>query len=445
MASSSSLLQLPDYSPSVPAPSYSHEPSGDEQRLEHTPSTRLAGSQPTGTFIKKSGKTTIILNDQENGASIPSYGRHGCINGALLFEQHELITEVEFEVGGKIETTLSDSGGRAIKLLHIRQVLWSRPKHPKPTDICPDQLPLDFTLPTTFREGDSTQPLPPSFNSFLHGTPTLFVNVGYHLRIRVTRLVSSKVGRWTKTKHILIPFSYYPRTRPSQPIYPSPGFFSSIKTSPEEWFQATSTLKTRNASSSLDPISCTLFIPAGRVYGLTDSIPFHLQLSSGVSSLRELFSSSGAADSLDRVLSSDSRTTASTSSWTSAKIQPALKPVVRVYLMRQVTVEVRGEKSWRNSVIGEGTLTPVPPLMSSCYDSTSCMEHLDWEGTLKCDDTVKIGGFVIGNIQVKEFVVMNIAPPASSKSPFVSMQTTIPIRIVTDSYGELPASYGTAV
>lgn len=73
--------------------------------------------------------------------------------------------------------------------------------------------------------------------------------------------------------------------------------------------------------------------------------------------------------------------------------------------MRQVTVEIRGQKSWRNIVTGEGMLSSVPPLMSSCYSTTSdtCCdsEHLDWEGELKVNEDVTSSGFIVANAQVK--------------------------------------------
>jgi hypothetical protein len=52
---------------------------------------------------------------------------------------------------------------------------------------------------------------------------------------------------------IRIPFKYYPRTRAHLPIVPSPGFFSTIKTSPEEWFQATAVVRAR-PHSRLEPL-----------------------------------------------------------------------------------------------------------------------------------------------------------------------------------------------
>ena len=108
--------------------------------------------------------------------------------------------------------------------------------------------------------------------------------------------------------------------------------------------------------------------------------------------------------------------------------------------MRQITLEFRGQKAWRNVVLGEGTLTSVPPLATSCYCPVSSTreEHLDWEGELKCNDDVIAANFSIGNSTVKEFVIVSITPPLEAKSLLQDMQVSIPVRLVTDSYIEAP-------
>ncbi|KAJ3522242.1 hypothetical protein NMY22_g11974 [Coprinellus aureogranulatus] len=422
---------LPSYAAAVPAPRYSFEPACDEQRLQLTPQSS-ASRTPTGTFIKNSGKTTVVLVDQEEDVELPTYGRRGPIHGTVLLEEPETITEVEVKIEGKVDVTISEAGGKTTQLVKQRHVLWNRDASGR--GHCPSQLAFAYPLPATFHDGREIQPLPPSYQVFCRGVPTLFLKTTYTIRVAVTRIAHQKLGGlWTKTKHILIPFNYAPRTRAHRPIHPMPAFFSSIKTSPEEWYQATSTVKARDASS-LTPLDVQTFIPAGRVYGIKDTIPFHLQLSGRVSSLRQLFAS---CTNLDRVTSADSHRTASSS--LSIKDSES-DPIIRVYLMRQITVELRGQKAWRNVVLGEGTLTSVPPLMTSCYcpSSSSRTEHLDWEGELRCDDDVIAANFTIGNTNVKEFVIVNISPLADSKTQLHEMQVSIPIRIVTDSYGEVP-------
>lgn len=88
-------LELPIYTPSSPSPSYTCELASGESRLEHTPRSRPA---PTSLFIKKAGKTTIVLDEQEQNATTPIYGRGATISGNLFLEQSESILEVVLKV-----------------------------------------------------------------------------------------------------------------------------------------------------------------------------------------------------------------------------------------------------------------------------------------------------------------------------------------------------------
>lgn len=416
---------LPTYSPSSPAPSYSCEPACGEQTLQHTPSN--ARPTPAFVFIKTAGKTTVVLNDQEESAEIPSYGRQGLVNGTICFQNPENISEVVIKVEGKLETIISEAGGKSVKLLNTQYKLWTSRESQSST--CPAQVPFAVIIPTCFEDGDTTRPLPPSFHVMYRGVPSLFVKTSYNIHIIVTRIPHSKVEFWTKKKHISIPFKYYPRTRAYRPILSIPSFFSTIKTSPEEWYQASSCMKTRERSG-IQPLEVHLFVPAGRIYALTDVIPFHLQLFGNVSSLRELFTSS-----LGRVTSADSNRT-----FLSGK-PPECKPVLRVFLLRQVTVEVKGQKSWRNTTIGEGRVWPMPPLLSNCCPSGSS-GHLDWEGELRVNQDVDVGGFNVANVQVKDFISLSLAPPCPQSSPLLELQLTVPIRLVTDSWGDTTAMDG---
>jgi hypothetical protein len=89
-------LKLPQYSPSVSAPSYSFEPTCGERTLEVTP--RPLRLLAESIYIKQSGKTTVILHNQEENVKIPSYGREGAISGSGLFHSSNDICEVVLEV-----------------------------------------------------------------------------------------------------------------------------------------------------------------------------------------------------------------------------------------------------------------------------------------------------------------------------------------------------------
>lgn len=68
-----------------------------------------------------------------------------------------------------------------------------------------------------------------------------------------------------------------------------------------------------------------------------------------------------------------------------------------MFLLRQVSVTVYGQKAWRDSVIGEGTLKRLPPL--ACQPRG--YEVLDWDGEVRCADYVKAGGFNVGDLMIR--------------------------------------------
>lgn len=74
---------------------------------------------------------------------------------------------------------------------------------------------------------------------------------------------------------------------------------------------------------------------------------------------------------------------------------------MRVYLLRQVSTKVRGQRAWRNKVLAEGTLRAIgaPLTFSERADSEVCA--LDWEGELQCSEDVSVASFAAGELSVK--------------------------------------------
>ncbi|KAG5644775.1 hypothetical protein DXG03_007683 [Asterophora parasitica] len=207
---------------------------------------------------------------------------------------------------------------------------------------------------------------------------------------------------------------------------PSPSFLSTVKSSPEEWYQVVSDMKMRAASMIIEPVYCHLFIPGGRVFGLTDKVSFHIQLT-------------GALDSLQKLLMPQAVDAPAPAPWSSKKKIDKCplhsKPKIKVHILRQYTVDSNGKRAIQDKIIGEGEIWEVPPAICEAAGAV----HLDWEGELKIDGTVTIGGFVAGNVSVKDSVVLTVIPPTvdHQPSPFLSLQMSIPIRVVTDSYVEV--------
>lgn len=95
--------ELPQYSPSVPAPDYTFEPACGEWVLEYTP--RSTQPAPESTFIKQAGKITVVLHNQEENATTPSYGRGATVAGSVLLDSSDNICEVVLKV--HLPTTFS--------------------------------------------------------------------------------------------------------------------------------------------------------------------------------------------------------------------------------------------------------------------------------------------------------------------------------------------------
>ncbi|KLO05631.1 hypothetical protein SCHPADRAFT_1002801 [Schizopora paradoxa] len=208
---------------------------------------------------------------------------------------------------------------------------------------------------------------------------------------------------------------------------------------------------------------------------------------------RYLHSHSNASTSLLHTL--QSRLAHTLTNGTPKHRRRTARPVIRVFLLRQITVEVRGQKAWRTCVLGEGVMAPTASSTSgpqrrrssnrssspdspqrddfadtdhqpeSDYvhvDSPSKPHHfdtffdeerdpddeddldptlaLDWDGTLRVasPEEVQVGGFAAwppvsgGGLMVKDFVVLSIVPPEPARNELVEHQWAHPVRLVTD-------------
>ena len=180
---------------------------------------------------------------------------------------------------------------------------------------------------------------------------------------------------------------------------------------------------------ALGAVDCQLFIPAVQIYSVSDTIPFHLQIRGSTKSLRTFLSSPLAPVSppshrlglglRSSRLSSHSSTSSTSYSSASrfsvfgglpqstiAQMEKA-QPVVRVYILRQVTAVVNFQKAWRSTVIGEGQLWPLQhgdmddSLTSDDDLSLKGTDALDWEGEVRCNDDIDVGSFAAGDLIVK--------------------------------------------
>ncbi|KAJ7688613.1 hypothetical protein B0H17DRAFT_652292 [Mycena rosella] len=397
---------LPPYSPSPAVPPYSPEPAQDEQRVEHTPRTR---SHPTGNFITKSGRDAVVLTEQNSTAEFPTYGRHASINGFVTLDDRETVSEIVLKVKGKMDVMIAEGGSVTTRLVNDSYTLWSSQK--SHTSVCPSAVPFSVVLPSTFQdENRVSHKLPPSYEIPFTTVPGLFFKSSYTLSVTITRIRNRKFHFLSKNKTITVRFIYSPRMRPWRPIQHPSDFFSDVKTMPEEWKQVITEMKPRSGSP-VQPVDIHLFLPMVEIFGLEDTIPFHVQLSGPVASLREFLPEPRDAAS------------------------PQNSTIV-VSLVRQIVVDLNGRCAVRNTVIGHAKLASRPPGAAvGAHEAT-----LDWDGEVRCKAGTAVGMFDAGGFRLQDFLLIEVRPPNTRTSQFPALRHSHPIKLVTDSWLDSSAS-----
>ncbi|KAJ7121631.1 hypothetical protein C8R44DRAFT_705551 [Mycena epipterygia] len=391
---------LPPYTPAGLVPSYSPEPGHNERLIEHTP--RSKSRVFTGNYLKKSGRDTLVLTDQDASAEFPTYGRQALINGFVSLGDRETVSKVVLTVKGKIDLMISERGSVTKNIVDEHYALWSAEN--SGSSSCPSGFPFSTILPATFEDGKTTHPLPPSYNA-THITLTssgICAKVVYTLAVTVTRrkLVSRK-------NTLSVPFNYAPRTRPNRPIQPPVSdFLADIKVMPEEWRQTIVRVDPR-PKSTLGAVYLHLFIPTAEIFALCDTIPFHVQLTGPVDSLREFLPAPADA----------ARTTG-----------------IEVKVLRQIMMDINGSMEPYQVAAAHSIPLSTPPGAASPLEPDANGAGLDWAGELRCKTDVTVGSFNAGILKVQDFIVVDIFPPAGSKAQFARVRHSHRIRLVTDSW-----------
>ncbi|KAJ7488361.1 hypothetical protein FB451DRAFT_1529664, partial [Mycena latifolia] len=387
-----SVSALPAYTPSAVVPSYSPEPGHDERLIERAPHSR--SRTPTGNYIQKSGRDTIVLADQEANAEAPTYGHQGPITGLVSMEDREAVSKVVLTLKGKINVAIVEGGSVSKTVLDQHHVLWPAQQYGSST--CPSTVPFSTVLPATFAHENATYPLPPSYGASFITSGGVDVKVSYTLSVVVTR--TRKLNFMSAKNTTSVRFTYAPRTRPGRPTQPPiSDFLTDIKVMPEEWWQTTAVLAPK-PKSALAP----LFIPAAKIFALGDTVPFHVQLT-------------GPVESLHAFLPTD--------------VQKG--PGIQVSLVRQLLAGHMGNIRF---TAAHGTLTSAPPGVSANYSSDAHEASLDWSGELHCRNEIQVGTFDAGVLKAQDSIVVDLFPPAGASSPFARARHAHPIRIVAESW-----------
>lgn len=96
---------LPPYSPSASTPAYSFSPQVDERRLAIATRSGARGhASRTGAFrfaSRRAGVVVRLLN-QEEGVTIPIFGRNALIKGTIELANAENVSRIEIEVSADV-------------------------------------------------------------------------------------------------------------------------------------------------------------------------------------------------------------------------------------------------------------------------------------------------------------------------------------------------------
>ncbi|KAF6763746.1 hypothetical protein DFP72DRAFT_482401 [Ephemerocybe angulata] len=187
---------LPEYSPSPPAPDYSHTPHGGEMSLQHASGPGFRFRNPMQTYTEHLGKGSLTLRGQEPGTRVPWYGRGETISGFITTDSPERVTTICMHVEGKLSISLGDGQLKVVTLVDCPMNLY-RKGSPGSSGVCPAQLDFTFSLPRTYESQGKRYPLPPSFYEYSQENP--YMNIRSWYRIRVTTIKAPKtVLGWEK-------------------------------------------------------------------------------------------------------------------------------------------------------------------------------------------------------------------------------------------------------
>ncbi|KAF7348302.1 hypothetical protein MSAN_01783900 [Mycena sanguinolenta] len=352
-------------------PTYSPEPTPGEECL-----SRPSFGRPlrTGEFKKTNGRITLTLKEQADNPPAPTYGPGDLVAGTIRIQGSGTVTEVVLKLSGRLDLATAH-GGQPIELVKDSYTVWSDNMR----FLCPASIPFSLIFPSTFKYGEQHWPLPPSVQITPPGRPFTYVRCIYTMSVVVSTALHPRFSLWRGEKTLSLPVNFRPTAYPPRPITPDTNLLPTVKTAPDEWYQVLCNI---GHQLELKNIHCSLFIPSALIYGLSDSIPIHLQISGPATKLMQLV----------RPPSANSKT----------------QSPVRVHLMRRISLFVRGERQCRNITIGEGVLSILPPPI--CY-SEKCGPHeasIDWAGAVQCESTITVGTFDSGMLYVKDFIVVSI-------------------------------------
>ncbi|KAJ3993511.1 hypothetical protein F5050DRAFT_1714418 [Lentinula boryana] len=408
----------------VVTPDYSFEPRAGEERLEYHRARQLPVQgedvRPTGVFVNQKDEVTVILNYQEAKSTTPVFGRRSNVEGTLLIDAPESVSKITIKLTGTIETVSPSTGLTSVNVLDQTHTLFNSGDNMAPQSDCSSSLTFSYPLPSTFKHNDQEYLLPPSYYVLLGGQgQTYYAKCTYTFSAMISKTRSRRTAFLGKNKkYNTFVFEFLPRLRPPRPVLKR-SLLSTIKECPEEWRQVSYQLIPRPKKSNLEPLTCQFFFPSVGVFGIRDSIPFHVQIiGSHIDSLAKLQT---VTDNNKRELK---------------KVYENSGPLFRVHFLRQVEINNNGNNSAVHFPLGEAKLLPVPPLegaISLSAQQERRQENINWEGVIRCELEEKLApSFNAGIVVIADFIILELSK--SSTSLFQPFKHGHAVRLVSDSW-----------
>ncbi|KAJ7719926.1 hypothetical protein B0H16DRAFT_1605511 [Mycena metata] len=360
MSFSSKYPSPPAYSPRSSPPTYSSTSRPTERTLYQS---RGRSPSPAGICVRRNGDVTLTIFDQEENIEQPLVP-NAPLAGAVLLQNPERIKSVVLTMAGHLEILPLPGSYSSVPLFSVTHKLHETNQDGVPP--CPNSFAFSQSFPSVFRHNGRLSNLPPTCHITFGAL--YFIKCVYRITVVVT---STRAYFLTRSDQVSFDLTYRPRTRPAQPLLSNPSLYSTIKTCPEEWMQASHMVKLSGQYDAPGPsLICDLFAPSGGAFCVLEPIPFHLQLST----------SRGVQDTFSGVL-----------------------PLVKVHILRQIAMNVGGRMVTQSLVLGHGTIRLTP--------ADRRRHTLNWEGEACCRDPASVvGTFECGTLAVVT-VSFRMRPP----------------------------------
>ncbi|KAJ3934175.1 MAG: hypothetical protein NXY57DRAFT_995428 [Lentinula lateritia] len=393
-----------------PIPDYSSEPRANEERLVYH-QQRGSDTRPTGVFVSQKDGITVVINYQEDKTPTPVFGRKSNIEGTLLVDAPESVSEITVKLMGIIETVSPSTGWLSVNIIDEAHTIFISGDDMPSQSICPSSLPFSYPIPSTFRYDGQEYLLPPSYYVLLgEQSQAYYAKCTYQFSAVIIKARSRRTAFLGKNrKHNTFVLEYSPRSRPPRPVI-ALSLLTTIKECPEEWRQFSYQIVPKSGKYHLESLTCQFFLPSVGIFGIRDAIPFHVQI---------VGSNNGSLAKLQSVLRTD-------------------KPLFRVHFLRQVAINKNGNKSAVHFPLGEAKLSPMPPvegalsLPSQGNQQGQKQENMNWEGKIRCELEEKLApSFNAGIVAITDFIVLELSKLYVGL--FKPFNQGHPVRLVSDS------------